>query len=818
MYTFQPVSQRILTMRDRVRDRVIRIDSERTMLMTEAWKTYGSATPLIRTASSLKYICERVTCPVEDFELIVGSIGKTFCGTGSNAEWSGSSWALAKVENGDWKLGEDGLYHSDPAVDLLKMCIAPEDVENFRIAREFWKGRTAGAAAVAWKPEFWTELSQAEASSYRANPRHEIMRASCGHIAPGRKKIIDIGYGAIRKVATDWLEAHRGNLMGEDVNRYVFYTAAALTCDAGTALCLSWSRACRRKMEDCADEKRRAELQMMADGLEWISVNPARTFWEACQAAIIYQILVIFEAAPPALAFGRFDQYTWPYLKRDLEEGRLTMEQAQEIVDAFFLKTECFYISGSGAAASAAGIGNTYQHTTVGGVDPATGEDATNPVTYMVLETMGRMKLHDPTISLRFHKNTPDRLWDCAIETSKRVGGLPLYQNDEVIIPTVQKELGYSLYDARNYCFIGCQEIVGSGVDYPAPSGVHPPHTGLHYSVILTMALNDGKNPMNGFQTNLHTGFLYEMRDIEEVKAAFEKMARYIFRMYVSMNNYCEYLGFQRTAHPSLSISIEGCMEQGKDCVQGGAKYNSYGGTATGLATVADSLTTIRYMCFDKKLCTTRELFDAYMANWVGYEDLQARILREVPHFGNNDDYADEQMVWVLNLYHTLCSEVYSVRCKVYRAGLYGASDHVIQGYGTWATPDGRKAGTPIADAASPAQGRDKNGPTAVFLSELKFDHTMFADGMAVNLKIHPTALQTDEDNCKLRDLTKAYFANGGMEVQYNVVSAETMRAAQENPEEYRDLVVRIAGYSAYFIELSRDCQNDLISRTENRL
>ncbi|MCQ2554000.1 MAG: hypothetical protein MJ150_06835, partial [Clostridia bacterium] len=230
------------------------------------------------------------------------------------------------------------------------------------------------------------------------------------------------------------------------------------------------------------------------------------------------------------------------------------------------------------------------------------------------------------------------------------------------------------------------------------------------------------------------------------------------------------------------------------------------------------SLSTIQYMCFDKKLCTTKELYDAFMANWEGYEQLQATVLREVPHYGNNDPYVDQYYSWVANLYHDICASCYSTRSKYYRSGMYGASDHVMQGYDTWATPDGRKFGAPIADAASPAQGRDKSGPTGVFNSCLCYDHTMFAGGMAVNLKISPSSVKTDEDVEKLATLTDTYFKNGGMEVQYNIVSAQTMIDAQAKPEEYSDLVVRIAGYSAYFTELSKDCQNDIISRTENTL
>ncbi|MDR0597487.1 MAG: formate C-acetyltransferase/glycerol dehydratase family glycyl radical enzyme, partial [Treponema sp.] len=218
------------------------------------------------------------------------------------------------------------------------------------------------------------------------------------------------------------------------------------------------------------------------------------------------------------------------------------------------------------------------------------------------------------------------------------------------------------------------------------------------------------------------------------------------------------------------------------------------------------------------KKCTARELYDAFMANWEGYEDLRQQILAEVPHFGNGDPYADEMMKWVCDTYYEICEECYSVRCSKFKAGLYSASDHVYQGYHTWATPDGRKTGEPVADGSSPVQGRDKLGPTAVFASGVAFDHSHFMDGIALNMRIHPTALRGEEGLAKLRDLTKTYFENQGMEVQFNVVSGETMRSAQADPEAYRDLVVRIAGYSAYFVELHPDCQNDIIARTENVL
>ena len=252
------------------------------------------------------------------------------------------------------------------------------------------------------------------------------------------------------------------------------------------------------KAAECTDAARKAELEKMGDGLMWISENPARTFWEACQAAIMYQLLLDMDAGYPALAFGRFDQYTWPFLKADLEAGRITMDEAQEIVDAFFLKANCFYGAAPPFLNAIIGVGNTYQHTTIGGVDPDTGEDATNPVTYMVLETIGRLMLHDPTISLRINKNTPDELWECAIETTKLVGGLPLFQNDEVIIPALMRELGFELEgrprlqphrlpgDRRFRQRLPCAQ---------RHHAARPPST---TASIFDMAINNGINPFNG--------------------------------------------------------------------------------------------------------------------------------------------------------------------------------------------------------------------------------------------------------------------------------------------------------------------------------
>jgi pyruvate-formate lyase len=809
-----PVSDRMWDMRQRIRNRTIVADAENAEIATEADKELGSMLPYMKHSKRMKAMLSKRKCRVEDFEMLVCNFGREFCGNSQNPFW-GAGWGpIMGVMSGRWTLRDDGYYHNPDDAEAHLAC-RKDDYDKFVELGEYWKGKGMNDVIDPVMPEGYKELKRVGGNPCGDYP---TIMLPAGHHTPGYQHLVNTGYGAIRKQAQDWLDAHYNDLMGEDTDKWMFYNGVVDICDGMIALTHHYAEACEAKAAETTDPDRKAELLDMAESLHWVAEHPARHYREAANMVLIYIQEIFLDGNGDIGSCGRFDQYCWPFLKKDLEDGTLTVEQAQEITDCFFLKIGSFWGGGEGPMTQIVGVGNTYMHTTVGGVDPKTGEDSSNPLTYMVLASVGRMKLHDPTISLRVNKNTPDDLWDTAIRVNKMVGGLPLFQNDEEIIPGIQRELGFELEDARDYAIIGCQEITGSGNDYACCNGIIPPNTNLHYAALLTMALNDGKNPYNGEQGSLHTGFLYDMKSIDEVKQAWYDMANYQLRGVMSMNNLCEYVFQHYSPFIGISMFTTGCMESGKDVTWGGAKYNEYGGTATGLATVADSLTAIRYMCFDHDYCTTREMYDACMDNWVGHEELQARIIKEVPHFGNADPYADEMMDWVTNAYYEMCKGIYSKRAKTFRAGLYGASDHVAQGYVTWGTPDGRQNPDPIADGASPCQGRDHNGPTAVLTSAEQYQHNKFMDGMALNIRVHPSALSRQDGIDKMRDMTKTYLDNGGMEVQYNVVSTEDMKAAQANPEEYRDLVVRIAGYSAYFVELSTDQQNDLISRTENSL
>ena len=820
MYTFKPYTERVARLRDAVRDRLMVADAEKARLQLEAKKKYLKYPPMLQKPYISLYVLERMPLNLHEDEYFFGGMGNKGWGA-ANTGGAGIMWLSVDIEN-TWPIMEDGLHHApddDPFYSHQRMAISPKDLKELREIAKERAQIEGGFEAKDWLPDGVEALF-----ALQANPSGKIggwpIYLPPGHLTPGYQNILRQGYAVIRKRAQDWLDAHEGDIMGDDIGKYIFYKAATVACDGAITLTRRYADLARELAGKATDPAKKAEYESRAESLDWIATETPRTFWEACQMAMLYDVFLKAENDPGVISMGRFDQYTWPYLKADLEAGRITMDEAQEYVDGFFLKINTFYGGGFGKTAQTAGIGNSFQHTTIGGTDPETGEDAVNPVSYMVLETMARLDLHDPTISLRVTKNTPKEMWDCAIAAATRVGGLPLLQNDEVIIPAIMEELGFSLEDARNFAFIGCQEITGFGNDYPAPNGSAMGHNGIFWAIALVMAINNGINPINGAQCpqKVRSGYLYDMETMDDVRAAFEKICKWMLTWSASLNNLTEHEYPRLFPFPNLSISTEGCLESGKDVSEGGAKYNSYGGTATGLATTADSLTALKYIVYDKKIATREEFLQAILDNWEGHEELRQRVLHQVPHYGNNDPYADAEMTYVMDLYYNLTRGFSTCRCKTYKCGTFGASDHVVQGEITWATPDGRKTGDPIADASSPCQGRDVCGPTAVFNSATKFEHGHFMDGMALNLKIHPTSLKRDDGVTKLADMTKTYFDQGGMEIQYNVVDAETLRKAQAHPEDYHNLVVRIAGFSAYFVDMTPEMQNDIIVRAEHRV
>lgn len=778
--------------------------SERPRIITEFYKTHETEDARLKRAKCMYEICSKMTLVIGDDDLVVGNQTPTFHGATLNPEYGGVAWIVEELETGKF-------YEREAYEEYTE--ISDEDAEYIRSIADYWQTHCLGTHCDAMQPESFYPVEAAWVIPFA---RQGTGGNPIGHFSANYSKAIGKGFRAIKEEAIAKLNEMDGHLFMGDAEKHIFYRSIVIYCDAVMCLAKRYAAECTKMSESGKySPERQAELRMMADSLNHIIEYPARNFYEAVQAAYIYHLTLCFDGQMHGLTFGRFDQYTGPYLEKDLREGNITLEQAQEIVDCFFLKiSEAVSLKTTQAARNSGGY-STGQHMSLGGVDRE-GNDATNHVSYLMLEAMARLQLHEPPLSLRVHHGAPEKLWEAAIECTKIVGGIPTLQNDDVIIPTLL-ERGFTIEDARDYCIIGCVEPAGAGNDFPMCGGCGRA-TYLNMGNMIVLLINNGINPLNGEDTGFSTGYLYDYKSFDEVMAAYKKHVEHYVNWHISMSNLYFLKIREMMPLPAVSSTMDGCMESGKDVMYGGAKYNSTGASGVGCANVVDSLTVIKYMCFDKKLCTTRELYDAIMADWEGFEPLRQQILNEVPRYGNDNPYCDEIARESMDIFAKAFLQGTSDRGNNWQVGIYPVSTHVAFGNRTWATPDGRKAHEPLAEGVSPKQGLDKNGPAAVLKSVATIDHAALRNGTLLNMKFHPATVKGDEGIFKLKSLVETFFDMGGMHIQYNVVGADQLRQAQEKPDENKNLVIRIAGFSAYFVELDESLQNDLISRTDQRV
>jgi len=414
---------------------------------------------------------------------------------------------------------------------------------------------------------------------------------------------------------------------------------------------------------------------------------------------------------------------------------------------------------------------------------------------------------------VRIHQGTPESVWEHAVEASKKAGGMPTFENDDIIIPALV-ERGLSQEDANDYCIIGCVEPAGCGTEWSA-CGSSGGESFSNLVGMMNMAIHNGTNPMSGCEAGVKTGYLYDYKTFDEFKEAFLKQLAFFLDWHVTFVNCYELAYAAFFPCVSATATFEGCMESGLDVLDGGAKYNSTGFTALGTGNVADSMMAIKKLVFDDKKVTARELYDALVNNWEGYDDLRQYIVNEVPHYGNNIPEVDELAAWALGAYADHMNSVTGPRGK-WRGGTFTVTTHLDFGRLTLATPDGRRDGEPLAEAISPRQGFDKNGPTAYLISASKLPHYKLGNGDQLNIRFSPSTVIGAEGTKKLSDLIGTYFDQGGMQVQFNVVSTDTLYEAQAQPDKHEDLIVRIAGFSVYFVEMSKVVQDDFITRTEH--
>lgn len=774
------------------------VDDQRAVLITEAYKKNKADPQIIKTAKALKYLLENVDIQINENEILVAGNGAPMKSNPVFPEFS-YAWVADEVKNFPFHLREYCPYA--PQTEKQK--------ENLLSIEEFWKDNTIDDFSCA---RLTKEEIMASQMGYGLFVNTIILRAGVGHTSPNYVKMLSKGYIGIRKdIEAEMAKLDRKN--PEDLQKIYYYQASLITLDAAEIYCKRYA-ALAREQAKTADEERAKELETIAETCDWISVNPPRTFREAIQLFLIGTAIIVAEANGQSISYGRFDQFMYPFYKHDLENGIATKEEMQELIEVCFIKlTGMQKLRDKNAVRQASGRGLGGDCMTVGGVDRS-GKDATNDLTFLVLEARNHTRLISPWMAVRFHENTPYEL-KVVTANSIRIGtGEPKIFNDEVAIPAGLGK-GYSLEDARDYTVVGCVEIDAAGYEY----GCHDA-TYFNVSRVLELAINDGKWLHDGVQMGIHTGYLKDMKSFDEVLEAFDKQMEYLVGLMISSVNTIEQVHKEYKPLPYLSLFIEDCVKNGRDVTAGGAKYNHSGPQALALGTAADSLATIKQLVFDEKSITAEELIDALKKNWEGYEKLYRLVNSDkVHHYGNDDDYADELAKFVFDTYCKYVEHRPNVRGGEFAPGVYSVAGNVPHGMVQWASADGRQAYEPVSDCIGAVHthvaSHDIKGPTAMLNSVAKLDHERAGNGTLLNWKFNPSAVQGEIGLKNLIALLDMIVNKKLMHSQFNVITKEQLLAAQADPDKYKNLLVRVAGYSAYFVDLGKDLQRDIIERTE---
>jgi formate C-acetyltransferase len=555
--------------------------------------------------------------------------------------------------------------------------------------------------------------------------------------------------------------------------------------------------------------KRRKELEKIANVCSRVPAHAPRDFWEALQCYWFIHLGVISELNPwDAFNPGRLDQHLYPFYTKDLEDDTLTKEQAKELLQAFWVKFNNQPAPPKvGVTAEESCTYTDFALINTGGVK-ADGSDGVNELSFLILDVVEEMRLTQPSSMVQISKKTPDRFLKRAVEIIKTGFGQPSVFNTDEIIQELLRQ-GKRIEDARNGGSSGCVETGAFGKESYILTGY------FNLPKILEITLHNGKDPRTGKKIGLETGDPVNFGSFEELFEAFRKQLNHFVDIKVEGNNIIERLYAEHLPVPFLSILIDDCVTKGRDYNDGGARYNTNYIQGVGLGTTTDSLASLKYNVFDKRYITMKKMISLLKTDYDRQEPLRQRLLNKTPKYGNDDDYADSIMKDIFEAYFEAVDGRPNTKGGYYRINLLPTTVHIYFGKNVEATPDGRKAGEPLSEGVSPVQGADRKGPTAVIKSVAKIDHVK-TGGTLLNQKFTPQLLADEIGMNKLAQLIRTYFKLDGHHIQFNVVSSDMLRDAQKHPERYRDLIVRVAGYSDYFVDLSVDLQNEIIKRTEH--
>lgn len=789
-------SDRIERLKANLFKQMPQVEADRAVLLTQSYMQTEGEPIVTRRAKAFKNILEYLPVTIRDEELIVGSNTKRPRSCQVFPEFS-FDWLESEFDTMEHR-SADPFYISDETKKVLHEVY------------KYWKGKTTSELATSYlAPETKTAME------HNIFTPGNYFYNGVGHVTVKYDKVLSVGYkGILEEIRA---EKAKQNVGDADFNtKRAFLDAAEMSCEAVITYARRYARLALEMLKKETDENRKRELAIIARNCSRVPENGASNFYEACQSFWFVQMLLQVESSGHSISPGRFDQYMYPYYKKDIESGEITKEFAQELLDCIWVKlNDLNKIRDAASAEGFAGY-SLFQNLIAGGQN-IYGEDATNDLSYMCLEATLHVMLPAPSMSVRVWNKSPHDFLIKAAKVTRTGVGLPAYYNDEVIIPSLLSR-GLTIEDARDYGIIGCVEPQKAGKTWGW-------HDAAFFNMcrVLELTFSNGRDT-DGTQVGIASGDIDTFKTFDDFFEAYKKQMKYCISLLVNADNAIDVAHAERCPLPYLASMVDDCIKRGKTPERGGAIYNFTGPQGFGIANVADSMFAIRTLVFEQKKYTLHEIKDALDNNFGldGGENAQkyAAIREDIlslDKYGNDDDNVDMLARRAAYTYTKQIQDFKNPRGGQFQAGLYPVSANVPLGAQTGATPDGRYAHKPVADGVSPSAGFDTHGPTASANSVAKLDHGIASNGTLFNMKFHPSALEGDSGLESFVALVRGYFDQKGSHMQFNVVSRETLRDAQKNPDKYRSLVVRVAGYSALFTTLSKSLQDDIINRTEQR-
>ena len=784
------MTPRVEKLRRQSLEAVPSVTGERAKLITEFYKSpeAGKHGPALQHALAFKHLLENKGICINDGELIVGERGPAPKATPTYPEVTCHSVQDLEILDSRPKTS---FKAEAKTIKMYEKEIIP-----------FWRGRSIRDRMMEELPQEWKDAYESgiftEFMEQRA-PGHTVLdgkiyrKGMLDFIAD-----IDAGIARLDFLADPEAFDKREELRAMRV--------------AAEALIIYGRRHAEKARELAAaetDKARKAELLKIAEVCEWVPAHAPRNFWEALQYYWFVHLGVIIEYNTwDSFNPGRLDQHLWPFYSRGLKDGSLSKESARELLECFWVKFNNQPAPPKvGVTAEESGTYTDFALINVGGLK-ADGGDAVNDLSFLILDVIEEMRILQPSSMVQISSKGPDAFLWRALKIVKTGFGQPSIFNTDAIVKELVRQ-GKSIEDARDGGASGCVEAGAFGKENYTLTGY------FNLPKVFEVTLHNGLDPRTGKQVGLQTGDPVLFRTFDELFAAFKAQVRRFADIKIRGNAIIERLYATVLPAPFLSILIDDCIANGKDYHAGGARYNTNYIQGVGVGTMTDILASIKYNVYDKKFVPRRKLLDVLDRNFEGEEILRRRFLNKTPKFGNDDDYADEIMKRIFEAYFEAIDNRPNAKGGRYRINLLPTTVHVYFGKVTGATADGRKAGEPLSEGVSPVQGADRKGPTAVIKSVGKMDHVR-TGGTLLNQKFAPQFLADEEGIHNLGHIVRSYFKMDGHHIQFNVVTADTLRDAQKRPEKYRDLIVRVAGYSDYFLDCGVELQNEIINRTEH--